>query len=243
MDVKDAQQDWDAFARSDALWAILTEPGKRGRWQSEEFFQTGVREVDKLLAYLHSLGVGPRRGRALDFGCGVGRLTQALCAHFEEVHGVDVAPSMIELANHYNKHGGKCMYHVNDRPALHLFTDVSFDLVYSSITLQHIEPKDSIEYIREFARVLVHGGVLVFQLPAGPRNHFKALAKRGAAKALLRLFRATGYVTRPIMVMHGVDRAEVLNLLETARLKIIDVSENTDAGEDWISYRYVATKP
>ncbi len=51
----------------------------------------------------------PKR-RALDFGCGVGRLTQALARHFNIVDGVDIAPSMIELANQFNRSGGRCRY-------------------------------------------------------------------------------------------------------------------------------------
>ena len=42
--------------------------------------RTGEREVDDVLAWVESLGVTTRRGRALDFGCGAGRISQALGA-------------------------------------------------------------------------------------------------------------------------------------------------------------------
>ncbi len=42
-------------------------------------------------------------GKALDFGCGVGRLTQALADYFNEVAGVDVSPTMVNKALEYNK--------------------------------------------------------------------------------------------------------------------------------------------
>ena len=38
-------------------------------------------------------------GTALDFGCGVWRLTQPLADHFKEVCGIDISPNFIELAN------------------------------------------------------------------------------------------------------------------------------------------------
>lgn len=106
------------------------------------------------------------RQSALDFGCGVGRLTQALCEHFFSCQGVDIAPSMIEQANRLNQHGHRCRYAVNDADNLGQFDDRSFDFVYSNIVLQHIRPDYTINYIKEFARVLANDGVCVFQVPS-----------------------------------------------------------------------------
>ena len=41
---------------------------------------------------------GLHRGTALDFGCGVGRLSQALTKYFEQVAGVDISHTMIAKA-------------------------------------------------------------------------------------------------------------------------------------------------
>src|SRR5690606_28251822 len=48
---------------------------------------------------------------------------------------------------------------------LRRFADASMDLVFSLITLQHIPPKVSKGYLREFVRVVKPGGVIWFQLP------------------------------------------------------------------------------
>src|SRR5512147_2288602 len=94
---------WEDAAQRDPLWAILSDPTKRGRqWDLGEFFETGRREISLLLYQLRQLGHPPSAGRALDFGCGVGRLTQALAATFAEVVGVDVSPTMIRLARELN---------------------------------------------------------------------------------------------------------------------------------------------
>jgi SAM-dependent methyltransferase len=90
---------WDAFGKSDPLWAILTAPDKKGnRWSIDEFLATGRDQIAALIGYLDSHGLATRRRRALDFGCGAGRLTHALADHFDEVIGVDIAPSMIDIA-------------------------------------------------------------------------------------------------------------------------------------------------
>src|SRR5262249_5547329 len=44
--------------------------------------------------------------------------------------------------------------------------DAAFDLVYSNVVLQHMEPEYSARYIHEFTRILAPGGVAVFQLPS-----------------------------------------------------------------------------
>src|SRR5688500_10455568 len=107
---------WDQLGREDPLWAVLTRPDRRGRtWDEDEFFATGRREIAEVLGRLPELpGESPRR--ALDFGCGVGRLTQALAERFDAVVGVDVAASMIEEARARNRVGPRCTYLLNERP-------------------------------------------------------------------------------------------------------------------------------
>ena len=124
MDIKNLQKNWNAFGKMDALWAILQAPDKKGKkWKQEEFFKSGAIEIDAVMQHIESLGVSLPRGRALDFGCGVGRLTQGLARYFANVDGIDIAPSMIALAREYNQHGDKCTYHLNEATDLTLFPE------------------------------------------------------------------------------------------------------------------------
>ena len=167
MDIKKLKKNWHAFGKTDPLWAILNVPDKKGnKWNQEEFFKSGVSEIDTVMQYIDSLSFSMPRGRALDFGCGVGRLTQALTRHFARVDGIDIAPSMIALARQYNQHGDTCTYHLNEATDLKLFADNRFDFIYSNITLQHMEPRYSKQYIKDFIRLLTPQGLLVFQLPS-----------------------------------------------------------------------------
>lgn len=166
-----SRQLWDSHARRDPLWAILSEPDKKGgRWDVTRFFQTGVGEISYILYQLHSRGIPMGRRAALDFGCGVGRLTQALAPHFDHVIGVDISPRMIELAAGFNRFAGRVQYISNGRPDLSAWRDGAFDVVVSSIVLQHIRPEQALTYLREFHRVLAPGGILVFQLPSHERG-------------------------------------------------------------------------
>ncbi|MCX7048071.1 MAG: class I SAM-dependent methyltransferase [Candidatus Sumerlaeota bacterium] len=187
MDLDKTKENWDAFGRKDPLFAIASWPEKKGNlWNPEEFFQTGAREIQDTMQYVESLGVPLKRDKALDFGCGVGRLTQALAEYFDEVIGIDIAPSMIELARKYNRHGERCRYVLNESDDLRAFPDSAFQFIYSNITLQHLEPVYTLRYLREFIRILAPGGLLLFQLPserlrAGGSPAHSALANTQAA--------------------------------------------------------------
>jgi SAM-dependent methyltransferase len=167
MDLRDLQRHWDAFGRLDPFWAILTDPARRGNgWDPERFFATGREEIGAHLQEAARLGVPRARGRALDFGCGAGRLTQALADHFDETVGVDVAPSMVALARRHNRHDARCTYVVNGAPDLGVLGDTRFDLIYTGRVLQHIEPRYAAAYITEFVRLLAPGGYLSFDVPS-----------------------------------------------------------------------------
>ncbi|MBM3821072.1 MAG: class I SAM-dependent methyltransferase [Acidimicrobiia bacterium] len=167
MSLEDLQRNWNGLAQQDAFRAVLTSGG-HVPWDAETFFRTGVEEIGSIMARLKTLGISTGAQRALDFGCGLGRLTQALARHFDRVDGVDISENMLTQARGLNPFGDRLAFHLNSRDDLALFPDGTFDLVYSNITLQHMEPRYSVRYIREFFRVAKHGGAVVFQLPGEP---------------------------------------------------------------------------
>jgi SAM-dependent methyltransferase len=161
---------WERHAQQDPLWAILSDPTKKGRkWDLQTFFETGAREISIVLYRLAELDLAIPRAAALDFGCGVGRLTQALGVHFDHAVGVDISPTMIRLAEKLNRHPGRVRYVTNSREDLSIFDTSTFDFIYSDIVLQHVDPASTRKYLPEFVRTLKKGGVLVFQLPSHPR--------------------------------------------------------------------------
>ena len=98
MRVKSVQREWEEFARTNPLWAILTDPARKQHWDPVEFFETGHADVERLLSQLDGLKLKVTFGRALDFGCGVGRVSRALGTRFESVVGLDISHEMIRLA-------------------------------------------------------------------------------------------------------------------------------------------------
>jgi SAM-dependent methyltransferase len=190
---------WDDWARVDPLWAILTEPTKdHGGGDERAFFESGRDAVSMILAEAARLG-RPREHRvALDFGCGIGRLTQAIAGHFETTFGLDIAPTMIERAQRLAADAGVdgCEYLIHVDDDLARFADGSVDFVCSLLVLQHLPAGDAITtYVREFVRVLAPGGIAVFQLPTdipGPPRAPTLRARLGLRRRLTGILRSLG---------------------------------------------------
>ena len=231
------QEHWERMATADPLWAILTDPEKTGRrWDPEEFFRSGESDVNRTMEEIANLGVHAARGSALDFGCGVGRLTQSLAKHFDHVDGVDISESMIALANQYNV-SERCRFTVNSAGTLAGFPANSYDFICSIIALQHIPPRYIRNYLQEFLRMLKPNGVLAFQLPSTPADPGVA----GAAIRLAHHFYGK-LLKRPVMYMYGIPRDQVVKYFEDRGGRVAGVLPDQSAGPQWISFRYVIVK-
>lgn len=181
--------DWESLGKLDPLWAILTDAGKQfSQWDEEEFFATGRVYVEKLLATLEPLGRPASHETALDFGCGVGRLTRHLAPCFKSVVGLDASPSMIALATAKNTHLHNSKFILCTEPRLP-FPNEAFDFVHTVIVLQHLPAQAALAYIREFLRVLRPGGMLVFQVP----YHMPFRRKFQPRRRLWKVLRALGF--------------------------------------------------
>jgi len=218
---------WTEFGKQDPLWAILTHGSKKGgKWDIDEFFELGRRDVDAWLGAALAAKPDLERGKALDFGCGVGRLTQSLAEHFKTVVGVDIAPTMIAEAAKYNRHGDRCTYRVNDRPDLLQFSDGTFDFIFTLIVLQHMAPHYAKGYLKEFLRLLKPGGVVLFQLPEVSLTPEDRILPEDSS---------------PIMDMFGIPPSEVIEFIENNGGQILKVHYNLSSGAEK-SHVYIAEK-
>jgi len=246
------KNNWNQFGKDDPLFAILGEEGKsRNKWNREEFFATGVAEIGEAVDYVGGQVAELNFGKSLDFGCGVGRCTQALEQHFSSSVGVDISPSMVELAGQLVSESQNCSYVLNTVDDLSVFADEEFDFVYRSRVLQHIPPSLAELYIGEFFRVVKPGGVVLFQLPSerltagGMRSlsgRVRSFGKFIIGNTLLGAYRRIRYGTSAMMGMNVIDEATVRGLIESYGGRIEDVVNDGFAGPEYDSRRYCTVK-
>lgn len=252
---RDDRDAWEDWARVDPLWAILTEPEARhGRWDPEEFFATGHRTVEALLDKARELGAPTAYRVAVDFGCGVGRLTRALSAYFDQTYGLDISPIMVRQAKTLNRGVPRCTFLVHDDDDLGRITDGSVDLVCCFLVLQHMPDRSSIAtYLREFVRVLAPGGLAVLQLPTRVPDPPKPTLRHRLAirRRFTRMLRRAGVSPRwlyerfgwmPDMAMTALPRMETTAILGEAGGAVLAVSEPTADHGGVESLVYYVTK-
>lgn len=248
MQLKSLQDNWHILGQKNPFWAIMT---NKTNWNKEDFFQTGEEEVGKIMKHVNKLRIRLTQQRALDFGCGVGRLTQALTKYFKTTIGLDIAPSMIKLAKKYNRYVHKCRYYLYDTDNLKFFPNNYFDFIYSSITLQHIEIALIQNYIKEFIRILSPGGLLVFQLPSRPTNTLKGIIIKIIPERILNIVRGGGFAglflaainkNVPIIEMYSIRRDNLEDFLKKNQGVVVDVLRDQEAGSGWESFQYWVKK-
>ena len=225
--------DWESLAERDALHAILTDAAKtRGRWDIQEFMSTGNTEIKTVMNHLSGLPYLPDyQGKALDFGCGVGRLSQPLARYFASCIGLDISHRMIEKAESLNR-CPNCNYAANSDTHLP-FADAHFSFIYSNIVLQHLPRHISKEYLQEFVRLLAPGGVLVFGVQdsfAAPDVSSLLTRVRHILRIRSRLKVALGFGGGD-MQMHCLPERIVRRALGPA--KIADIQFTNSAAKDF----------
>lgn len=164
--MRDTDKDWALIGLAEPYFGVLTEDRfKRSNLTDdtlEEFYRSGRNDTDHYLREMRSLG-NFRPTSALDFGCGVGRLTIPLAEITGSATGVDVSPGMLAQARKCSRDG---LSFVDTIPAR------KFDWVVSNMVLQHIPPKRGYAILKQLLDcVSPTGGAMVQVMFARTTDH------------------------------------------------------------------------
>jgi SAM-dependent methyltransferase len=202
---------WDYYGARDPYFGVLSSPeyhGKLDPASAEKFFATGVTVVNRFAEVAESAFGPVPRGAALDYGCGVGRLSRHLATRFERVTGVDISHEMLrEARRNIGDAPGVELVHASELQA-----GARFDFLMSSIVFQHIEPAAGLEILRRISRMLKVGGVGVIDIPVS--------YKGSVARRVLRKLRAAVDFGKPIIPMYWYSETKVSAVLEGFDVRI-----------------------
>jgi SAM-dependent methyltransferase len=118
--------------------------------------------------YVNTLRFMSAPTKALEIGCGIGRLLKPMTQHFHEVLGVDISENMLAYSKKYLE-GVECVETrlVKEDNELGLTPD-SLDFVYSIIVFQHIPTRAIIKsYLKQIHDGLKSGGLFRVQTHRG----------------------------------------------------------------------------
>lgn len=226
-----SDKDWEIWGKDDPYYGVLTHAQfRKGSIDAhkDEFFASGTSFVTGLLdRYQRHFGDLPR-GSALDFGCGVGRLTLAMAAHFGQVDGVDVSPSMLaEARSNAGRLGvANARFVPSDDTLRH--TAAQYDFVNTYIVLQHVDGARGLSFVRSLlAKVRPGGGAFIHvslrrREPASRRAKYWVRFHVPGANAAMNVAKGKPAGT-PQMRMTEYNLTDVLDLFHAAGMRDVQV--------------------
>lgn len=158
------EKKWDYFGETNPYFAVST----FDKFKSEnlddaalaDFFQTGEQYVERIWQEItDNFQTDFQPQRALDFGCGVGRITLPIARRCEKTVGIDISEAMLrEARQNAEKFDLKNIDFVKGDNDLTKVTG-GFDFIHSFIVFQHIKPKIGEAIFKKFVQMLANDGI------------------------------------------------------------------------------------
>lgn len=196
----------------------------------EEFWDSGRNEAERVLRTLARHGFAFSGKTCVEYGCGVGRVTTGLSRKFARVDAYDISAPHLDLARRHAHELGVGNVRFHECSANILGDLEACDVFYSRIVFQHNPPPVIVELIRKALAALRPGGIAEFQVPSYlPGYSFN-----------LRKWLETDH---PLdMQMHCLPQHRIFELIAELRCAVLEVREDSAAGDMFISNAFVVRK-
>ena len=152
---------WEKFGSEEPYFGVLADrkfTAENLHLNLDEFFASGEGTVSQILARFEKHFGSLARGRALDHGCGVGRLSLPLAMQFDRVVALDVSPSMLAEAreNAARSRAANLHFAIADDDLSQAAEE--FDFVNSYMVLQHVRVRRGLAILSRLIRKVKPGG-------------------------------------------------------------------------------------
>jgi Trans-aconitate methyltransferase len=203
---------WEYYGSHDPYYGVLSVPEFRTEHMTEEararFFNSGIEDVNQCIAHAEA-AFGPLTfGTALDYGCGVGRLSRSLSDRFTNVISVDISESMLATAR-ANLAGRNVRFENAAQ-----MSDGPTNFILSQMVFQHIEPQVGLSILPKLAARLHGTGII--EIPIRDKSGVARRALRSIRGSLKAITRAG----QPIIPMYAYDLDAVSRVLQSAGCRL-----------------------
>lgn len=231
--LEETTRTWSQFGEEAPHWSVLTNDHFTPENIDQNitaFYQSGVHDIDRALNTLRRAGLKAEGfERALDFGCGVGRLSMPLSKFTEHLTSIDVSPGHLKLARDRALSTGITnidFVQLHDLRRLDEFS--GYDFILSLIVLQHNPPPIMAYAFRRLLRALKPGGAAIIQMPT----------------FLTEFFSVKDYLVHPTgqMEMHALPQRTIFELIAAEGCRPIEVAEDGWIGPAGLSHSFTILK-
>lgn len=152
--------------------------------------------------------------KVLDIGCGPGTYSNLLAQKGLDVIGIDIVEEFIEYAKQkYPKAKFKVMNMKNLD-----FGSGSFDGIWAFASLLHLTKKDIPSVLKSIHRIMKDSAILFLTLKFGEGERYEEDVYNPKNKRFFGFYQ----------------KEEIVNLLEEANLKILEINQNEFEGKQWL---------
>ena len=167
--MKDTDTDWAMLGEGEPFFGVLSAPrflrANITPETLEEFWETGRADMHGYRQLIRNHFGDFSDASALDFGCGVGRLTRAMGEMCQKATGLDISPGMLAEAR---RHALANVNYVSE------LGDETFDWLNSIIVFQHIPPQRGYRLLEDLLGRVNPGGALSLHITLFKDENFLA---------------------------------------------------------------------
>jgi 2-polyprenyl-3-methyl-5-hydroxy-6-metoxy-1,4-benzoquinol methylase len=219
--IEKVENTWSRLGQEDAHWSVITSEKFRKNnidENLEEFFAMGEGDISRVEFALNRVGVSLSDiDLAIDFGCGVARLSIPLAKRCKQVLGADISNAHLQEAKTNVQRAGLENLDLRLVGSISAIRDLpEANLVFSLIVLQHNSPPVMLEILKALCSRVKTGGFLYIQVPTY-RVGYRYDAESDLAN------------TSGEMAMHVLSQDILLQTIQDAGLTILEVAEDGSA--------------
>jgi 2-polyprenyl-3-methyl-5-hydroxy-6-metoxy-1,4-benzoquinol methylase len=216
---------WEHLGATEPFWSVVTQPQyyvNEFEAHREQFYKSGNHSCQVFLSALRRSGVNlADLNTCLDWGCGVGRVTEYLAGEFRNVIAADISKAHIDLAQKHLRSKGVVNVELLQWLSLQQIQQLpQVDAIFSVITLQHNPPPVMAWMLSTLLANLRSGGVAYLQLPTYRHGY---------------IFEVERYLlsTPPnTLEMHFLPQHNVFKIIEAANCRCLEIREDGMVGDE-----------
>eukprot|EP01083_Nonionella_stella_P034005 93071_1 len=241
---EDVQHSWNDYGKHDPYWGVLTNDqyhlSNISANVREQFFLTGRDTIEhQVIPYLKQHNIILHGDNALDFGCGVCRISVQLARFFNTVYSVDIS-------EHYLKECMKNAKHFKLNNIIPILNKGTIDLngdtvdfIISLISIQHNPSEIQRLIIKQLLGLLNPNGVAYLHIPYG-RNITSKKEEILALEEKERMIKRAK--TEIVMQVHYTPRVVIEQIIQDQNCELVGFFATSKLGGNWLDAIFIIRK-